>query len=688
MRKVSLLLALAVGSLTAFSQVNRPSVIKADAECAKSAKEAVSVKTSNQGIKAPGDVIWSEDFENGIPAGWTLTDDANNGGWVLTDTAYTGRYTNPLYAELDGVAGDDKYLHLPADFYNCVPGVWPREMVDSPVNMDATVETDYIQLNGVTSAILTYKTWFRLCCSSSSTKIDVNVTFDGNTWITLDGRNINGNVVGINDYPAQDEDYTAIPSYDLTQFITDNGATQLKFQFRMQGGSHYFVSIDDISLVEPLENDLVALGAMSVLYPATGITNISDDPVWWYSYNSRINEIPYNMESDMTFALAIRQAGAQAVNARVDFQVLGNETSDFSSLVTMPTFNLGAADTILVSDYPGFDFAGTNGTLTLADYQNNAWMENGKEYTFTYTAASDNADDITDNNALDLAFAQTYGRFSYHNLPTVNPDATGASWAGPFDWALTQGSGDGMANNFDIYTIDGSEFKVYGFRVYFPADALTFDGSGNGVVFIPFIDYYDEAASAWVDLSGDVFADAFQLHTEDGNTFKYITFEGADAYDFAPGTYRVGIYVDDLNGCEWAVGTDFSENSGSYGAARFMDASTTDWAWWYDEAIMIDAYVNIEQMDYDIQLGMGVKEVASTNSTVKVYPNPTSGLVKVDNAQGATINVYSVTGALVYTLNNAAVTANVDLSNLANGTYIVKVVNANETTTAKINLMK
>jgi len=72
-------------------------------------------------------------------------------------------------------------------------------------------------------------------------------------------------------------------------------------------------------------------------------------------------------------------------------------------------------------------------------------------------------------------------------------------------------------------------------------------------------------------------------------------------------------------------------------------------------------------------------------SEINIYPNPTTGLLNVTNAENATINVYNTVGELVKTVSN---TNTVDLSDVQNGTYIVKVITNNNIVVKNIVLAK
>ena len=73
---------------------------------------------------------------------------------------------------------------------------------------------------------------------------------------------------------------------------------------------------------------------------------------------------------------------------------------------------------------------------------------------------------------------------------------------------------------------------------------------------------------------------------------------------------------------------------------------------------------------------------------MSIYPNPTTGLVKVEGVEGAQVIVYNMLGAVVYNEANASATTTIDLSSFNAGNYIVKVINNNEVSTQKIVLTK
>ncbi len=90
--------------------------------------------------------------------------------------------------------------------------------------------------------------------------------------------------------------------------------------------------------------------------------------------------------------------------------------------------------------------------------------------------------------------------------------------------------------------------------------------------------------------------------------------------------------------------------------------------------------------DVSIDKVVGIENI--NNSNFSIYPNPTTGLVKVDGVEGAQIIVYNIIGEALYTNTNASATTTIDLSSFNAGNYIVKVINNNQVSTQKIILTK
>jgi hypothetical protein len=76
-----------------------------------------------------------------------------------------------------------------------------------------------------------------------------------------------------------------------------------------------------------------------------------------------------------------------------------------------------------------------------------------------------------------------------------------------------------------------------------------------------------------------------------------------------------------------------------------------------------------KELTFTIEAAAPTAVDATLAASLQVYPNPTSGIVYIDNAEGAETEVYTISGALVLHSNAATI----DLTQYAAGVYIIKV---------------
>ena len=80
--------------------------------------------------------------------------------------------------------------------------------------------------------------------------------------------------------------------------------------------------------------------------------------------------------------------------------------------------------------------------------------------------------------------------------------------------------------------------------------------------------------------------------------------------------------------------------------------------------------------------------ISENTNTLTVSPNPASTILTVENAAGAQISVYNIAGQEVMSVENAEANETLNVSNLNAGLYIVRVVNGNEVSTAKVSIVR
>ncbi len=83
-------------------------------------------------------------------------------------------------------------------------------------------------------------------------------------------------------------------------------------------------------------------------------------------------------------------------------------------------------------------------------------------------------------------------------------------------------------------------------------------------------------------------------------------------------------------------------------------------------------YVNYPSVnDIVANCNLAIDEIEE--NSIEVYPNPTTGMVNIANAEGKSIVVINTLGQVVAQIDNAAENQAIDLSRLCDGTYFVKV---------------
>ena len=82
---------------------------------------------------------------------------------------------------------------------------------------------------------------------------------------------------------------------------------------------------------------------------------------------------------------------------------------------------------------------------------------------------------------------------------------------------------------------------------------------------------------------------------------------------------------------------------------------------------------------------VSVKPVASGN--INIYPNPTKGKISIENLSDANIYITNIMGNVIAVKENVTGTASFDLSDVAKGMYLVKIVSNNKVITKKVNVI-
>ncbi|MFY9273885.1 MAG: choice-of-anchor J domain-containing protein [Bacteroidales bacterium] len=118
---------------------------------------------------------------------------------------------------------------------------------------------------------------------------------------------------------------------------------------------------------------------------------------------------------------------------------------------------------------------------------------------------------------------------------------------------------------------------------------------------------------------------------------------------------------------------DLSDYAGQQVYIGIQCVSSDAFIFMIDDIVVSDGFVSIN----DIEI-----------NDINIYPNPASDFVTVSNAENAEITIINMLGQVVTSQFANSSCEIVNISNLTNGTYIIRVENDNKVITKKLNVFR
>ena len=227
----------------------------------------------------------------------------------------------------------------------------------------------------------------------------------------------------------------------------------------------------------------------------------------------------------------------------------------------------------------------------------------------------------------------------------------------------------------------GTEFTYY----YNPDDVMTTDvfidstTTVGTAIQVKLYEYNDEAET-WVERRRSDVLPITAAHLD-----TWVTLDFSDEYGI-PNINDENRYATALVAVKGTWGTDQEVCIGSdnvltcYGhnSMGCMRSSSNPDTWYYGfDQLAIRFHSIVDD----------AVETISMND-IEMYPNPTSGIVNFSNVENATIEVYNMMGQVVARVNSTNDNATIDLSAVANGNYVVRIVKDGAIATSKLNIVK
>ena len=621
------------------------------------------LKQTKQFAKAFGDTLYYQDFNGGLPAGWSIVNNNSNTFVWQWDTVYQpGGFTTSAHTITSTTAANG-FMSLPSDFYNTpipVTGSVPMNTYFESATIDLT--NGGLNPTGFPNVVVTYQQTMRNCCSSSN-RLLLQVSSDNfTTFREFDATN------GLAMSAASGTVTNAINISSVA-----SNASNVKIRFLSNGNSHYYWMIDDFAIIEGAQNDL------ELRDPYLEFNSN-------YTYNPFYGQIPYDFFSPLLFSGYMYNSGSNDLTGvALDVDVI--HTADISGAI-----GTGLGLVYSSSSSPQPLVSGLR--RDTADYSVTSSPRFVPSACGTFRADILAISDSIDQNPINNAYSQN---FIVGDTVFARDDNGYAGGTGPSDYV-----GGGTANGDRFGTMYIIESRT-GNGIHAIPTSITFavsnDTSNIGVEILPRIWSWDED-SATVDaaFTGLVATSFIPYTVQASDTGTLLTLP----LDFGPAThlgldsgqYVVGWEVLNFqNGtAQFEVFEDASSLPFLDPVTCFMDIANTAAGWtWVPQNPVIR--LNIDNFPLGCRPIVGINDITSTTLEFSVNPNPSNGLIEMslnsEKQKDYLMQVRNNLGQIVYEDQLSAkreFKKTFDFSSLEKGVYIILLSNQNERLTKKIIL--
>lgn len=578
--------------------------------------------------------IWTDDFSN--PANWIIgTDSPDEAHWVVCTYATAPAGWLPVYKMTDVFASetvDNGFALLNSD----VQGDEGTPFQDAWIQL-----ANPIDLSAVSSPRFIFTSYYRKW--ADVVYLDYSID-GGTTWASkeLFTEIVQGGI-------------TTVDRINFVNIPEVGNQASVLIRFRFSGDWDYGCFIDDVSVVNAPPYDLQLLETATNFFQVYDYTSDGNG----YHYSSHIGNVPYKVLTDtaayLVFNAIVKNNGTSnatpVVNVTInDPNSLEVYNFDFTSDIELTP---DAIDTLDIAWFVGEEFHVTP----------ESWVFGKYDIHFNLSIL-DQEDGAMDNNSYSTYFNATenvYGKDG-GNLDGIT---------GPGLWLGHGLDGDMFAVNYLLYETT----RIDSVQAFIVAT------SDINTSVIAHIMVYDSGLADWNDLATSTI-----VTIEESMLGSWLTFTFADPAIVSSSTgegsfeFRVALefYYGGVGNELW-IGEDNTVPSSLYSTC--WKFAGDDWGYisnYYTACPMLRACLPALNFSSEIEVA----------SNINVYPNPSTGIINVTNAEGASIEVLNIMGQVVASVNNASQISNIDLSNNANGTYFVRIVKGNEVHTAKINIVK
>ena len=622
-------------------------------------------KKKKYNSKVFGDTLFYEDFDGGIPTGWSVVNNLQNNNSWKWDTIYQqGNFTDSSATLSTGITAiksttaANGFMSLPSDFYN-TPKVGTGDKMDTYFE-SSLISHPTTVFSG--SVLLSYQQYLRYCCEESN-RLIIQVSTDSfNTIHEFDATD----ELFVNTANAPNSVGVQINAINIGCAVS--GATDFRIRILSQGNTYYFWMIDDLAILDGPSNDL-ELESPFMEFNATN-----------YAANPFYGQIPYCFFPNLSFSGKIKNNSlASQTNVELNLSIdhlkypsggfgNGNVYSIAESATISGTIAAPLCDSLIsvITGTPAFV------PSVLGDFE------------VEFEVTSDSVDQILSNGIASQNFTVTDTIFAKDDGEYTTGNGTGP--ASYVDSSSSTPGGTQVGDRFaSLYTLENRIGHSYDNIPTSITLAVSGDSRNIGVEIEPKIWEYHEDS---LNINGTNFSVDRALGNEIASSFLSYTIKASDTNNFISlpltngtaltgtgldsGQYAVGWEVTNLpHGKTFSVANDLSTAAMQPAVTAFVyfgHATNEGWG-----AVGSNPVIRLNMGN---AWRCGTIGVGSINKFEKfeIYPNPTKDFVNINStAEVNRVQVYNMQGQKVqelYPMNQKQIQLNLQG---APGIYFVQV---------------
>jgi hypothetical protein len=587
------------------------------------------------------EVIWENDFSN--PTDWieVHSDDPSDGPWVIGTDGPSGGFSVGM-GPVESTTADNGFAMYDSDAYG----------EGATGSQDAILTyTSAIDCSAYSSVALQFESYYREYHGTPFVEISV----DGTTWTQYE--------VHIDLYVSDMSDNPSLQSVNITDIAAGESTVYIRFHYL--GECDYAWMVDDVKFFVAPDHDLVLLDARVNFFEYPQWTDPETYPLsGFYGYSGFFGQIP-KCVVDGVDDLGI---------------VFDGVIKNFGSMEAAPILNVSVknpsgveifSNSVAYEDILATEELDTLGLIDLP-YEFGADPVYGA-YEFTISVSEEGiVDENMENNSITYTIDINYG--SNINSATYardNKNITGS-------WNLENNhdgnmDGDMVGVVYPFFT-EGSYIDYVDVFISSMTDVNT--------SFVVKLLRRGEGSDAWSQITS---SSLFTITDEEAvDTWHQISFPDVCSVEFDDGEDMTELlvaveYYDWINGNSFSIGVDGSAPTSGFETWTYIASEDT----WYNYRCS-----QVPLIHANVYVLPDFTENTELANTIGVFPNPTSGAVTLDNIGDADIQILNITGQVVLHVNDVQNSTTIYLSSLAQGTYLVRVVNQQGSFVKKVKVSK